>query len=134
MTHRFGSVQKNRCCLLLDDSEEVLRSRIDVVGAGATRTSFWGVCRLWNLKKTSLFRLAALPSLAYMMANLSTGKNGGYGLVTNGDDILFVKLKRDGSALYDVSRVFALFTSGRELYGVLQVLKRIAGEIVGVGG
>jgi hypothetical protein len=47
---------------------------------------------------------------------------------------LFVKLKRNGSTLYDVSRVFALFTSGRELYGVLQVLKRIAGEIAGVGG
>jgi hypothetical protein len=72
-------------------------------------------------------------ALTYMMANPHPEKPG-YGLVTNGDDILFVKLKRDGSALYDVSRVFALFTSGRELYGVLQVLKRIAGEIVGVGG
>ena len=107
---------------------------------GADRTTNMGmviivfvVCRR-GIEKDRISAWAALPqALAYMMANPHPEKTG-YGLVTNGDDILFVKLKRDGSALYDVSRVFALFTSGRELYGVLQVLKRIAGEIVGVGG
>lgn len=115
--------------LTLDDSEEVLRGRIDVL---VLQNQFWVV--VVESKKTAISAWAALPqALAYMMANPHPEKPG-YGLVTNGDDILFVKLKRDGSALYDVSRVFALFTSGQELYGVLQVLKRIANEIVGVGG
>jgi hypothetical protein len=115
--------------LTLDDSEEVLRGRIDVL---VLQEQFWVV--VVESKKTTISAWAALPqALAYMMANPHPEKPG-YGLVTNGDDILFVKLKRNGSTLYDVSRVFALFTSGRELYGVLQVLKRIAGEIAGVGG
>lgn len=115
--------------LTLDDGEEVLRGRIDVL---VLQEQFWVV--LVESKKTTISAWAALPqALAYMMANPYPDKPG-YGLVTNGDDIVFIKLQQGAPALYDVSRVFALFTSGRELYGVLQVLKRIAGEIIGLRG
>ena len=49
-----------------------------------------------------------------------------FGLVTNGDDIFFVKLIRQPQPRYAVSRVFSPSTSKQELYGVLQILKRIA--------
>ena len=52
--------------------------------------------------------------------------------MTNGDDILFVKLVQAESRLYALSRVFAPFTSNRELYNALQILKRI-GRVTGEG-
>ncbi len=57
-----------------------------------------------------------------------------FGTVTNGDDILFVKLVQSAARLYALSRVFAPFTASRELYNTLQILKRI-GQVIeeGVG-
>lgn len=50
-------------------------------------------------------------------------------MMTNGDDIVFVKLTQIDQRQYDVSRVFAPFISHQELYCVLQVLKRISQAI-----
>ncbi|PMB01574.1 hypothetical protein CEN49_27370 [Fischerella thermalis CCMEE 5273] len=52
-----------------------------------------------------------------------------FGMVTNGDDVLFIKLTQAETPQYDLSRVFALFTSKKELYEILQILKRI-GEAI----
>jgi len=52
-------------------------------------------------------------------------------MMTNGDDILFVKLTQIDERQYDVSRVFAPFISYQELYSVLQVLKRMS-QAIGV--
>ena len=54
-----------------------------------------------------------------------------FGMMTNGDDILFVKLTQMDNREYDVSRVFSPFTSNQELYSILQVLKRIS-RVIGV--
>ncbi|MGB3559161.1 MAG: hypothetical protein WBA24_11525, partial [Geitlerinemataceae cyanobacterium] len=48
-----------------------------------------------------------------------------FGMMTNGDEIVFVKLTQTGIPYYDVSRVFALLTSNQELYSVLQILQQI---------
>ena len=50
-------------------------------------------------------------------------------MMTNGDDILFVKLTQLDNRQYDVSQVFAPFISNQELYSILQVLKSISGVI-----
>ncbi len=106
--------------LVLNDGEEVLRGRIDVL---VVQNQFWIV--VVESKKTALSVVSALPqALAYLMANLYPSKPV-FGMVTNGDDILFVKLSQVGSPQYDLSRVFTLFTSARELYNVLQILKNI---------
>jgi hypothetical protein len=42
---------------------------------------------------------------------------------------LFVKLGQTEQRYYSLSRIFAPFTSSRELYGALQVLKRI-GQVI----
>lgn len=52
-----------------------------------------------------------------------------FGMVTNGDEILFVKLIQQEQRLYGLSRVFALFSSGQELRDALQILKRISRTI-----
>ena len=53
----------------------------------------------------------------------------GFAVMTNGDEILFVKLLPGVQRYYVLSRVFSPFTSGRELYAVLQILKRIGEEM-----
>jgi hypothetical protein len=114
--------------LTLTDSEEVLQGRIDVL---VLKNQLWVV--VLESKKTALSAWAALPqTLAYLMANPQP-EMPSFGMVTNGDDILFVKLMQQSAAengpsaqrLYALSRVFAPLTSHRELYSTLQILKRI---------
>ncbi|NET05126.1 MAG: type I restriction endonuclease subunit R [Symploca sp. SIO2B6] len=110
--------------LKLDDGEEVLQGRMDVL---ILLNQFLVV--VLELKKTALSVWAALPqTFAYLMANPQP-KQPSFGMVTNGDDILFVKLVQKSQRNYALSRVFALFTSSREIYSALQVLKRI-GQVI----
>jgi hypothetical protein len=89
---------------------------------------FWVV--VLESKKTALSAWAALPQiLTYLMTNPQP-EQPSFGMVTNGDDILFVKLVQTEQRYYSLSHVFAPFTSGQELYGALQVLKRI-GQVIG---
>jgi hypothetical protein len=111
--------------LRLDDGEEVLQGRMDVL---VLLNRFWVV--VLESKKTALSVWAALPqTLAYLMANPQP-EQPSFGLVTNGDDILFVKLGQTEQRYYSLSRIFAPFTSSRELYSALQVLKHI-GQVIG---
>jgi hypothetical protein len=115
--------------LTLNDGEEVLQGRIDVL---VLFNQLW--VAVLESKKTALSVWAALPqTLAYLMANPQTERPS-FGMVTNGDDIFFVKLVQRSQQNYALSRVFAPFTSSRELYFALQILKRISqmiGENVG---
>jgi hypothetical protein len=105
--------------LVLDDGEEILRGRIDVL---VLQDQFWVI--VLESKKTTLSVLSALPqALAYLMANPNPSLPV-FGVVTNGDDILFVKVAKTDTPQYDVSRIFAPFTNAKELYQVLQILKR----------
>ncbi|WP_242054907.1 hypothetical protein [Nostoc flagelliforme] len=80
-------------------------------------------------KKTTLSVWSAVPqALAYMIANSNPSKPV-FGIVTNGDDILFVKVMQTNTPQYDLSKVFAPFASARELYAILQILKRI-GQLI----
>jgi Type I restriction enzyme R protein N terminus (HSDR_N) len=111
--------------LVLDDGEEVLRGRIDVL---ILQNQLWVM--VVESKKTTLSVWSALPqALAYLMANPHPDKPV-FGMVTNGDDVLFIKVKREvDTPQYDLSRVFALFTSARELYNIWQILQRI-GQVI----
>ncbi len=115
--------------LVLDDGEEVLQGRIDVL---VLLNQLWVVVLESN--KTALSVWAALPqTLAYLMANLQPEKPS-FGIVTNGDEILFVKLEQNAHRYYALSRVFAPFTSKQELYSALQILKQVGQILGGEGG
>lgn len=110
--------------LELDDPEEIIRGFIDTLVVQE---------QLWILtiesKRTSIPVPAALPQLlAYMLA--SPPKNCPvFGMATNGDEFVFLKLSQGDTPYYDVSRTFSLFPRRHELSNVLQILKRL-GEIV----
>ncbi|WP_427159247.1 type I restriction endonuclease [Aliinostoc sp. HNIBRCY26] len=106
--------------LIINDGEEVLRGRIDVL---VLQNQFWVV--VLESKKTTLSVWSAIPqALAYLMANPHPHQPV-FGVVTNGDDVLFIKLQQQDISQYDLSRVFAPLSSKQEMYTILQILKRI---------
>jgi len=110
--------------LKIKDSEETLQGRVDVL---VLKNDLWVV--VLESKKTALSAWAALPqTLAYLMSNPQPEKPS-FGMVTNGDDIFFVKLLQQPQPQYALSRVFTPFTSKQELYSVLQILKHLGKTI-----
>lgn len=110
--------------LIINDAEEVLRGRIDVL---VLQNQFWVV--VLESKKTTLSVWTAVPqALAYLIANPHP-QQPVFGMVTNGDDVLFIKLQQTDVFQYDLSRVFAPLSSKQEMYTILQIMKRIAQKI-----
>ncbi len=106
--------------VILADSEEVLQGRIDAL---VVCDSLWVI--ILESKKTMLSIWSALPqALAYLMANPHPDRPC-FAVLTNGDEIVFVKLARSGSPQYALSRVFATFVSATELMGSLRIMRKI---------
>jgi hypothetical protein len=111
--------------LELDDPEETIRGFIDVLVVQE---------RLWILvvesKRTSIPVPAALPQLlAYMLASPHSERPV-FGMATNGDEFVFLKLSQGNAPQYDASRTFSLFPRRHELGEVLRILKRFGQAVV----
>ncbi|NEP57589.1 MAG: type I restriction endonuclease subunit R [Symploca sp. SIO2G7] len=105
--------------ILIESRDELLRGRIDTLVIQG---------QLWSLvveSKQSISLAAAIPqALAYMIGS-STGKPL-YGMATDGDFFMFIKLLKQEPPLYDFSDTFSLLLLRQnKLYDVLQVLKKI---------
>ena len=84
-----------------DEEEETLKGRIDIL---VLQNQFWVI--LLESKRTTISVMSALPqTLAYMMANPQPDKPI-FEMMTNGNEIVFVKLTQQDTPQYDVSRVF----------------------------
>jgi hypothetical protein len=106
------------------DGQEILRGRIDVL---ILQQQFWTL--VLESKKTTISSRSALPqALAYMMAAPNQEK-AQFGMLTNGDDVLFIKLVLQSEKQYSLSRVFSLYTLIQEWQAALQVLKKLASLI-----
>jgi hypothetical protein len=111
--------------LVVEDSEEVLQGRIDALVICDT---VWVI--ILESKKIMLSIWSALPqALAYLMAN-SNPEQCCFGVLINGDEIVFIKVDQLESPQYAVSRVFATLGSAQELATALQVLRRIGEHIL----
>lgn len=111
--------------LELDDPEETIRGFIDVLVVQE---------RLWILvvesKRTSIPVPAALPQLlAYMLAS-PQNERPVFGMATNGDEFVFLKLSQGNAPQYDASRTFSLFPRRHELGEVLRILKRLGQAVL----
>jgi hypothetical protein len=110
--------------IAVDDGEEILRGRIDAL---ILQQNFWVL--VLEAKKTTISTRSALPqALAYMMANTQAAQPT-FGMMTNGDDVLFVKLTTQPLGQHGLSRVFSLYTLPEELKSVLQILKQMGQSI-----
>jgi hypothetical protein len=105
----------------LDGGDTMLQGRLDTL---VLQNRLWIV--VVESKRTTFPCPDAIPqALAYMMANPNPDLPS-FGLVTNGDQFIFVKSAKHPSLQYDFSDDFSLF--GRrhnELWDVLRILKRL---------
>ncbi len=109
----------------LKDEDLVIRGRIDVLALKN---------RLWLLviesKRSDFAVTRAIPqALAYMLGNPEMMQPT-FGMITNGNEFLFLKSIRQPTAEYANSRLFSLVNPNNELYSVLQVLKRFGVEAI----
>jgi hypothetical protein len=104
----------------LEDHDEILRGRIDTL---IVQQQFWAL--VIESKSTIAFSIALPQAMAYMMANPYPARPV-YGLITNGDEFMFIKMLTQGLPRYDLSNVFSLLIPRRnQLYDILQILKQI---------
>lgn len=103
-----------------EDEGEIVRGRIDVL---VIQEQFWMLAV--ESKGTKFSVTEAIPqALAYMLASPNADQPT-FGLVTNGNQFIFIKLLKQDMPLYALSDDFSLLRHENELYGVLRVLKRI---------
>jgi len=109
--------------------EEVLRGKIDalVTYTHPQKGKLWVV--VLEAKRSHISVWSALPqAIAYAMANPFSDFPV-FAMITNGDEIAFVKLVLGSSTEYDVSTSFSTLPLRNELHQVLAVLKQIGNEI-----
>ena len=105
--------------LELEDDGMVIRGRIDVL---VLKDQFWLL--VIESKRSDFAVTRAIPqALAYMLGNPNM-LDPTFGLITNGNEFLFLKATRQPTAQYATSRLFALINPDNELYTVLQTLKQ----------
>ena len=114
--------------IALEERDEIYRGRIDAL---VLQNQFW--LTLVESKQTKFSFSVGIPqALAYMMANPHPAR-ATFGLVTNGDSFLFIKLVKEPVAQYDLSTDFSIFARPQnELYEVLRVMKRVGAPITPV--
>lgn len=104
----------------IEDRDQLLEGLIDVL---ILQQNLWLV--VLESKRYGFSVMQALPqTLTYMMAN--PGQNGvSYGLITTGEDYLFIKLDHQ-SGQYDLSDKLTLSTRrGNQLHQVMQIFKSL---------
>lgn len=109
----------------LEDEGLIIRGRMDVL---ILRD------RLWLLvieSKRSDFSVArAIPQLlTYMLANPDAVQPS-FGMITNGNEFIFLKATRQPIAAYANSRLFSLLNPDNELYSVLPILKHLGNRVL----
>ncbi|MGB3695394.1 MAG: restriction endonuclease subunit R [Spirulinaceae cyanobacterium] len=109
--------------IAIEDKDQILDGLIDIL---VMQDQLWLI--LLETKRYGFSVMQALPqTLTYMMSNPTT-ENPSYGLITTGEDYLFVKLDPQQRE-YDLSDKFTLSTRrNNQLHIVIQILKRLIVE------
>ena len=120
----FEMVTEESVTISAVDDGELVQGRIDVL---VLQNQFWFL--VIESKRAKFDALEALPqALTYMMASPHPEKPI-FGLITNGRFFIFIKLTRQKSSKYALSKAFSILNPGNDLYEVLKVLKKL-GELV----
>lgn len=99
----------------IEEDGTVVRGSIDVLVLCDT---VW-LCVI-EAKMTTFALNVALPQiLSYMLASPT---NPCFGMLTNGNEFLFVKLSQEGNPQFATSKVFSLYAPGNELIEVFKIL------------
>ncbi len=110
--------------LKIEDQDEILQGRINAL---IIHQQLW----VWVMEtKRTTFSLAfgMTQALAYMLCNPNQNKPT-YGLLTSGDNFIFIKLRQQDSPVYALSKQFSIFNDG-DLSEVLRILRKIGNLII----
>ncbi|HIK44412.1 MAG TPA: restriction endonuclease subunit R [Leptolyngbyaceae cyanobacterium M65_K2018_010] len=102
------------------DEGEVIRGRIDVL---VLQGQIW-VLVLESKRSDFAVNMALPQTLACMLGNPELTRPS-FGLISNGNEFLFLKLTNAPQPVYANSRLFSLLNPGNDLYSVLQILKNL---------
>ena len=118
--HPFQTTAEKTIELALEEQDEIIRGRIDLL---VINQSLW--IAVIESKGKKLNWLEALPqALTYMMSDQVKSK-ARFGLVTNGTDLVFIKLLKDARQ-YGLSQVFSLYNPDNDLYKVVGILRTLS--------
>jgi hypothetical protein len=112
-----------------DSEVQILRGRVDFL---VLQDQFWQA--VIESKETSFDIEMGIPQLLTYMMGAPAHQTTLYGMVTNGNHSIFVKLQRlhentPEAKLYEFSDVFSLLPRQNKLYDVLKILKKIGAVI-----
>jgi predicted type IV restriction endonuclease len=106
------------------DEDKVVRGRLDFL---VFKNQLW--LAIIESKNSAISLREAIPQcLAYMLNNPQPERPI-FGLLTNGDDFVFIKLAQQDVPQYALSDKFTLWKRENELYKVLSILKRL-GQLI----
>ncbi len=100
------------------DEEIIVRGEVDVL---TIFNRFW-ILVIESKKATFSLEVGKPQLLAYMLANPNPEKPV-YGMITNGNSFIFIKLIQQETPQYALSKLFYIFNPGNDLYDILRVLK-----------
>jgi Type I restriction enzyme R protein N terminus (HSDR_N) len=110
--------------LVTVDEDIIVRGSIDVL---LLIESFWVVAI--EAKRSQYSVEVGLPQLLFYMLNDPSPEQVTFGLLTNGSSFRFIKVTKQDTPQYAVSKLFDIGNPGNELYEVFRILKRLAGII-----
>lgn len=105
----------------LEGDKEILRGRVDTL---IVRDCFWIL--VIEAKRTIMASLAMPQALSYMMCNPQLDIPS-FGMITNGDEFIFLKAIAQPTSIYSASRSYSIFfpTGSQDLVEVFRILKKI---------
>jgi hypothetical protein len=107
-----------------EDEGAIFKGKIDVL---ALKGQLWIL--VIESKRARFAVMEAIPqALAYMMASPNVDIPT-FGLAINGSEFIFLKLTKQETPQYGLSRLFSILNPGNDLYNVLSILKRIGALI-----
>jgi hypothetical protein len=110
--------------LVTVDEGILVRGSIDVL---LLIESFWVVAI--EAKRAQYSVEAGLPQLLFYMLNDPNSEQPTFGLLTNGSSFRFIKVTKQDTPQYALSKLFDIQNPANELYEVFRIVKRIAGVV-----
>ncbi|WP_293134972.1 restriction endonuclease subunit R [Microcoleus sp. bin38.metabat.b11b12b14.051] len=110
--------------LIVEDEDTIVRGSIDVL---LLLQSFWVVAI--EAKRSQYSVEAGLPQSLFYMLTDPNSEQPTFGLLTNGSSFRFIKVTKQDTPQYALSKLFDLRNPGNELYEVFRIFKRIAAVV-----
>jgi len=110
--------------LIVEDEDIIVRGSIDVL---LLLQSFWVVAI--EAKRSQYSVEAGLPQLLFYMLNDPNSEQPSFGLLSNGSSFRFIKVTKQGTPQYALSKLFDIWSPENELYEVFRIFKRIAAVV-----